>query len=701
MAAVLEKTDCALLEEAGEFIAAGFMERPEASPLWRVCRGLQRYFTRCPLPRYEGEALYPCTESFYALPQALSFHYSQALCLNLPLLDQKIAAAANEDIQAALQQLRDEMRDYPMVMGYTHSIINFGRILREGLETYEARIEGHLQRAQGRGETDKVEFYEALLLLLDGLRELHRRCCEMLEADGRPEAGRVAAALREAPWQPARSFYEAMVATNFLYFVDGTDDLGRFDQDLWPYYRDSLAAGEHTREEALAWVRQQWTNVDLHSGWNVALGGTAPDGGQGCNGLTLVCLEAAKGRRRPNLALRLRQDTPEEYWDQALDTISGGTGIPALYNEEEYLRGLQEAHLGVAAADLPYFAFGGCTELMVHGRSNVGSLDDTLNVLQVLEGSLYRRLPHCYSFGELLHGVKEDLTAAVRELTQRVNGYQETKAQWQPQPIRTLLVDDCIDNAREFNQGGARYNWSVINLAGLPNLYDSLAAVREVVFDKQEASAGQLLEALRCDFVGYEDLQRRLSKCPKYGNDDAAVDDLAAELSEHIFRDFQRQACWRGGRYLASCLMFVTYAYFGEMVGATPDGRRANAPVGDSAGAYQGRDCSGPTALLRSMTRVPHYLAPGTLVHNIRFTKRLFNDPEARRQLKSLVRTYFGLGGMQIQINVVDQAILQDALEHPERHRDLIVRMGGYSEYFHNLTRELQLSVLERTEHES
>ncbi|MBU0610810.1 MAG: formate C-acetyltransferase/glycerol dehydratase family glycyl radical enzyme, partial [Armatimonadetes bacterium] len=232
------------------------------------------------------------------------------------------------------------------------------------------------------------------------------------------------------------------------------------------------------------------------------------------------------------------------------------------------------------------------------------------------------------------------------------------------------------------------------------NTYDSLAAVKRLVYDERAVTAEELLGALRDNFAGHEDLRQRLQRCPHYGNDDPYVDDLAVEVSTHVFSEFMGQTPWRGGRFLASCLMFVTYGTFGAQVGATPDGRLAQTPVADSAGAVQGRDTSGPTALLRSVAKVPHFLAPGTLVINIRFTRRLFDDPAMRNQLKALIRTYFELRGMQLQVNVVDQRVLQAALDDPDAHRDLIVRVGGYSEYFHLLSRDLQVSILERVEHE-
>jgi formate C-acetyltransferase len=266
--------------------------------------------------------------------------------------------------------------------------------------------------------------------------------------------------------------------------------------------------------------------------------------------------------------------------------------------------------------------------------------------------------------------------------------------------MRSLLIDDCVDRGVDYNAGGARYNWSVVNVMGLANVVDSLAAVREVVYEKQEATAEELLTVLAADFAEQEPFRKRLERCPRFGNGDPRADDLAVEVSEWVFREFLRTAPWRGGRFVPACLMFTTYAYFGEPVGATPDGRHAGQPIADSAGAMQGRDRNGPTALIRSVTRIPHHLAPGTLVVNARFSQSFFRDGESRAKLKDLIRSYFRLGGMQIQINVVDQALLRDAIAHPERHEDLIIRVGGYSEYFNVLSDALKQSILERTEHE-
>ena len=709
--------DPELLAALGEHLAAGFFEMPDGPPVRRMARGIRRYLEALSPPEWNGEALYPAggVNMWSHGKKAVYFHYSHSLLYNPGVLEElRTRHPAAEETLAALDSF---MSTYPKVGsqvpsefwlggdGYTHSIPHFGRVCREGLEGYGERVAERLDAAREQGEQERIDLYEALEDVLAGMRDWHGRCLQALGEKAGKIPGREAvrqrlvAALQRVPWEPARNFYEALVATNSVFYLDGCDSLGRVDQDLGPYYERDAAAGEIAEQEAVALVRLLWENVDANSAWNVALGGSTSAGDPAYNGMTRVCLKAAVSIRRPNMALRLRRDAPDDIYELALEAIASGCGIPALYNEEGYLKALQAAHLNIQPEDLADFAFGGCTETMVHGKSNVGSLDAGINLLRLLTETLEARLETAPDFETLLRAYKDDLRAAVGRLADGVNRDQELKARFQPQPLRSLLIDSCIDAGLEYNAGGARYNWSVINVGGLANVIDSLAAVRELVYEKQQVSGGELLEGLRADFAGYELLRKQLERCPRFGNDKPEADELAADISGFVFAELQRHATWRGGRFLPGCLMFVTYAGAGEGVMATPDGRSAGAPIADSAGPYQGRDVSGPTAMLNSVTRIAHSLAPGTLVVNARFAKEMFASPEQRGRLKELIRTYFALGGMQLQINVVDQQTLREAIDHPERHQDLIVRVGGYSEYFSRLSPALKQSVLERTEH--
>jgi len=703
----LTEDEARVLEEHGQHFAPGFMLGDSASIQMRFAHAIRSHLEKCALYPYGGESLYPSGGTIWVdptCPPVMYMHYVDLVCsFNAELVREKISNAVSDEERKTYEKVKLFQEAFPKSGGWTHSIINFGRLLSEGLTAYRDRISANLAAA---GEPDKQELYRALIIVVDAIDRYRQRIAEYLgglsfeDPAMERNRGRLAGAyLSGLPMRPADGFFEAMVSTIFLYAIDGSDDLGRFDQFMWPYYSSDIESGRLTRQEAVALVGTLWNYVDQCNGWNVALAGSTRQGSEASNDLTLVCMEAGQKKRRPNLALRLRKDTPEAVWDAAIDTIASGNGLPALYSEENYLRAIDTAQLNLPDEDKRDYAFGGCTELMVHGCSNVGSLDGDFSVIERLEKYLERSLADCPTFEDLLLGLESDVRSGIYELTEAVNRNQENRSLYQPQLIRTLLIDDCIDRGKNYHDGGARYNWSVINIVGMSNAIDSLSAVRKAIYEEHKTDAPTLLAALRANFEGHEELRRYLQQCPRFGNDDSEVNEIAERLSGVVYREFKRYAPWRGGKFIAGTLMFVTYGMYGQRVGATPDGRLAETPVADSAGPVQGRDHKGPTAMLRSTASLQQLHAPGTLVVNIRVAKELVNKPAGREKLKSLIRTYFDLGGMQIQVNVVDQEVLKDAMVHPEDHKDLIIRMGGYSEYFNNLTEDLKISILERTEH--
>jgi trans-4-hydroxy-L-proline dehydratase len=697
--------DTEALLELGEPFAAGVYERPDQTMVERFARGLWRWAEYVELPAYAGEMLYPTGPCLWAGDLAVGWHYVAARPLDRQVLDRKLAAADQRGRQALLE-LAQAWSAHRFPGGYTHSIPHYERLLREGLDGYAARVQRGLSQA---GQQEPAGFFRALQTTLEAARVLHRRIVAQLQqpagADGDADLIRtqrrqmLLEAYRRVPFAPAASFIEAAVATNFLFYLDGCDDLGRYDQYLGPYLDRDLDAGILARQTAVDLVRAQWRNVDDASAWNAAIGGTRTDGTDLSNRLTVVCLEAAQGCRRPNLALRLGESTPDEVWDAALDTISGGNGLPALYWDPSYFRAMDVSGIPVPDSDQHEYAFGGCTELMVQGRSFVGSLDADVNLPAVLTRCVTERLPSAPTFQAFYAAFCAEVELAVEGMARTVNAWQREKAVWQPQPIRSLLIDDCIERGVEYSAGGARYNWSVINVVGLANAIDSLCAIREVVFGGGQVSGAELVAALAADFAGAQVLRHRLARAPRYGNGHPLADRLAREFSAFVFEQLLHRRCWRGGPFVPACLMFTTYAWYGEPVGATPDGRRAGEPVADSAGPYQGRDVSGPTAMLQSTASLDQQHAPGTLVVNLRLGRSHFTDPLQRDRTKALIRSYFEQGGLQLQVNVIDQRLLEEAVRQPEKHGDLIIRVGGYSEYWSRLTPQLRQSILLRTEH--
>ena len=713
--------DPAALNSMREFFAAGFFEEPDAAPFVRWSRAFRRRLeTRTPTP-YDGSLLYPCggklpsprCENIFVQPS-----YSHTWNVNGTALAEAVEKADDPKQRETLEQLRSAMHaeaarlnvaSTPHTIGgwgYTHSIPNFGRIIREGLDEYARRIRDGQESAKSN-RREKVDFYLGVSDVLAGARAwrdnliAHLRSWSYEDESEQYNHERLIEALERVPFEPAHTFFEAMVAYNFIYYLDDCDNPGRMDQELQPFYDNDLRAGRICREEAAALIARFADNVCANSGWSAAIGGTCPDGAPGYNDITDMLLEAAHSRFRPSLELRVRDDMPDEVWEAALDAVATGSGNPAFYNEDGFLKSLLDADLGLTEEDATWWNGGGCTETMVHGCSNVGSIEAGIHLPLVFEATMRDRLEKATSFDEFVDGFKNDVADTVAHIVDCVNRNQEAKASWRPQPVRSLLIDDCIDCGVDYNAGGARYNWSVVNMAGLSNVVDSLAAIREVVFEKKEKSAAALLAILESNFEGEEPFRQRLAQCPRFGNDQAEVDAIAADLADFVFREFLRYRPWRGGKFLPSCIMFVTYAKAGASIGATPDGRRAGEPIADSIGPVQGRDTSGPTALLKSVTRLPLHLASGTPILNARFAKSLFESAESRAQLRNLIETYFEMGGMQIQISVVSREDMLAAQKRPEEYRDLIVRIGGYSAYFTSLERELQDTVIARTEYET
>lgn len=704
----------AALEARGDWFAAGFMSGEGLPVALRHARGIEAHLLNVPLPAHGGGAVYPMARGFWNGPAAdegpspalelSAFYVALDICTPPAEAEALRRAEAEPDPAArtAYAKLAALCRTYPRGGGWTHSILHYDRLLAEGLARYRTRL-----AAAPGGSAGAETLRRALSVVLEAVARLGVRCAGQVEAFDAPDEAarlrrdRLAAALRSVGGAPPEGFADALAVTAFLFAVDGCDDLGRFDQFIRPFYDRDLALGHVTRDDAREMVADLWRLVDNTNGWNVALGGSTRDGREASSDFTRICIEAARGRRRPNLALRLRRDTPDETWDAALDLIASGGGLPALYGEENYLAALRAARLNLPEEDLRDLAFGGCTETMIHGRSCVGSLDADLNVLATLEWCLLSRLAGCSSFEALLAGFEEDARQSIRTITEAVNRNQAVRAEYHPQLLRTLFIDDCLDRLRAYYDGGARWNWSVVNVVGLSNAIDSLAAVQWAVFEERSVSVAAMLTALATDFEGHRGLRAHLGLSPKFGNDDPEVNELATRLSKFIYREFQRYSPWRGGRFLCGTLMFVTYGWFGKPVGATPDGRLAGDPVADSAGPVPGRDRRGPTAALSSAASLDQGAAPGTLVVNLRLAADCFRTPEGRRQVRALVEGYFAQGGLQLQINVVDQALLRDACVHPERYGDLIVRMGGYSEYWSRLDDELRRTLLQRTEHET
>jgi len=651
---------CELLHSVGEPFAAGFMEFPDKSPFYRFSRAIQCYFQKMNLMPYKGGKLYPCGGRF-AQRFAVFHDHAYTYAIDRDYLATKIGEEDATAIREALGPFPVPFTEHFVGGGcYVHSFPNYERIEREGLNRYRERILA----------LEPSEFRDGLLLVLEGIDGFRIRCLELLRKENAPEC--LIHALEKVPFQPAETLYEAIVCRNFIFYIDAADNPGRLDAELIRFYQG---------EDAVDLFSEFFDNVDDNQGWSVALG---PD----YNALTYQIIKAIKGKRRPLVELRVTPDMPDDLWELAADALKAGGGSPALYNEPLYQSVLAENFPHIPKEDLLRFNGGGCTETMLAGISRVGSLDAGINTALVFYNVMREKLTAVNSFEEFFDLVIAEIDSVTATTLGYVHQIYEHRINHVPHPVRTLLIDDCIDNQTDFNAGGARYNWSIINFAGMINVIDSLLAIRELIFDKKEYTPQQFLALLEEEEPMFF---QRLKQCECFGNDDDHADSLAVLFVEKVFATLDRHKPCFGDKYLASSIQHTTYDWAGTFVPATPDGRTAGSPLCDSVGPLLGKAKNGPTALLKSVTKLPLSKAAGTPILNLRLQK---NSME--RGFKPLMQSFFERGGMQIQITCVSKEDMQDALVHPERHEDLIIRIGGHSEYFNRLRPALKKTVMER-----
>ncbi len=387
--------------------------------------------------------------------------------------------------------------------------------------------------------------------------------------------------------------------------------------------------------------------------------------------------------------------------------------MPSLVNDDAVIRALMES--GVPLPDARDYAMGGCIEFQIAGKSNFGGEDGHINLAKCLELALNNG--RCVLTGEVIgvqtgdptefetfdhvfDAYKRQVVAAVDSIITQCNVGQEIKSKQGTKLFRSLLLDDCIARGLDCEGGGARYGNGQILTNGIVVVADSLAAIRTLVFEEKLVSLDQFLQALKDNWQGYESLRQLiLHRVPRYGNDDESVDSLAREISEHIWTLLRQRRTYRGGHYTGLVVYFNRQLYFGRQTGATPDGRFNEDVLEDSMGPWPGRDIHGPTAMFKSVSRIAQELAAGGVILNLKLPPSCLDSDEEIEKSIDLIRSYFALGGQQVQVTVANADDLRAATREPEKWRHLIVRVGGYSDYFVTLDPKLQESIIQRTEY--
>ncbi|HUT17795.1 MAG TPA: pyruvate formate lyase family protein [Anaerolineae bacterium] len=634
---------------------------------------------------------------------------------------------------AELQRYREWVQPArPPVLGQrAHMAIDYDKLLQLGVAGLRRQVAAYRARLDLTRPADLEQdaFYRACTMTLDALLESAHRYAAAAEALAnaetdarrRAELHEIAHTCRHVPELPARSFREAMQAIHFVTFCLCAGQrmhlfqLGRPDRYLLPFYRRDLSAGKITSEEAvelidcLAILLSEYTPRGLAVGW--MLGGRDASGTDICNELTELFLRSIGHIRLayPCVGLCWTPDMPSEIRTLATELMAEGLGNPAMFNDEVIAGGLIQAGLPPAEACL--YQHSTCVEITPIASSNVYVASPYINLLQCLHDVLAvpglevpepqpdapSRPP---SFEALLDAYYDRLREAIRAGVIEQNTAQATRRYNGGFPLLSCFVNDCLARGLDIDHGGARHNWIEPSFVGLSNLVDSLAAIRQFVYEERSLSMEQLVEALRTDFEGQEELRLMLlHRAPKYGNDDARVDALAVQTTDWIRREVGHYRTYLGGAFHSGFFCWIQHERLGRITAASADGRRAGFPLGDGSGPAQGRERLGPTAAVLSATKWQHAPHLGGIAVNLKFS-RPRDAAQFGTRLIEIVETYLERGGFEVQVNVVDKATLLSAQEHPEQYRDLIVRIGGYSDYFVGLSTEMQQEIIMRTEHE-
>jgi len=567
-------------------------------------------------------------------------------------------------------------------------------------------------------------------------REMARR---EKNAARKRELLRIASVCEHVPAQAPRDFWEALQHYWFIHLGVISEanpwdafNPGRLDQHLLPFYRQGLADGSLNREQARELLQAFWIKFNNHpsppkvgvtaeeSGTYtdfalINTGGLDPKGEDGVNEVSFLILDVIEEMRllQPSSMVQISKKSPDAFLHRALKIVRTGFGQPSLFNSEAIVAELLRQ--GKSLADARRGGASGCVETGAFGRESY-ILTGYFNLVKVLEITLNNGRdplsgkkigletgdPLAFkSFADLTAAFETQLRHFIDIKVRGSNIIDRLYARDLPVPFLSLLIDDCIANGRDYHDGGARYNTSYIQGVGLGTISDALSAIRHHVFTVKDLTMGQLLRALRNDFRATEKTRQLLqNKTPRYGNDDDAVDNITREVFEMYFRAVDDRPNMRGGRYRINLLPTTVHIYFGKKTGATADGRRAGEPLSEGISPVQGADRQGPTAVLKSAAKIDHLRTGGTLL-NQKFTPQLLAGDDGIVRLGQLVRTYFRMNGHHLQFNVVNADTLRAAQKRPEKYRDLIVRVAGYSDYFVDIGPELQEEIIRRTEHDS
>ncbi|MCT4618025.1 MAG: glycyl radical protein [Marinisporobacter sp.] len=630
--------------------------------------------------------------------------------------------------------------------GPGHTVAD-GKIYKKGFLTFKEEIEKAIENLDFYHDDealDRKNQLRAMSIACDAIMTLGKRYASLAKemADEEKDPVRKEELLHIAEncsWVPAnapRTFEEALQMYWFVHLCVISElnpwdafNPGRLDQHLYPFYKKEVEEGNMTREKAEELLQCFWVKFNnqpappkvgvtlKESGTytdfaNINSGGLKPDGSDGVNDVSYIVLDVIDEMKllQPSSNVQISKRTPQKFLKRALKIVRKGWGQPSIFNTDTVIQEMLRA--GKTIEDARCGGNSGCVETGAFGKEAY-ILTGYMNLPKILEITLNNGLdpvsgqklgietgnPADFeTYEELFEAYKKQLHHFIDIKVKGNRVIERLYATKMPVPFLSVITDDCISEGKDYNAGGARYNTSYIQGVGIGNITDMLSSLKYNVFDHKKITMTELLEAVKANFEGHEDVQNLVkNKTPKYGNDDDYADDIMKEVFHAYYDEVTGRPNGKGGVHRINMLPTTCHVYFGSVIGASPDGRKAYVPLADGISPSKGADTNGPTGVIKSAGKMDHIITGGTLL-NQKFTPNIVAGEEGLDNLAHLVRSYFKLDGHHIQFNIISKETLLKAQKNPDEYKNLIVRVAGYSDYFCNLDKVLQNEIIERTE---
>ncbi len=606
--------------------------------------------------------------------------------------------------------------DLPYFIG-NHISLNYERIIKVGLAATKDRIQNLLDDCE---DDKKKEYYQAALITANATIAFIHRYADTVRSlseetlttqERSKELKRMADILDTIAENKASSFYEATQLMWMLHIIANIQggsalSLARIDQYLYPFYKKDLENGDITEEFAKDLLSCVWLKVNeprMRTVESVTLGGIDREGNDAANDLTRICLQVAADVRvpYPNIGLRINKKNPDWLYDESILTTASGAGQPMLLNDEIWIESLKK--LGFSQEDANDYYNMGCVELEVPGKQPSYGVCEAIAFPVLIEEVMRKYKEGIYeihTYDDYFEAYKKELDLAIEADYEEAVGKRNMMKDRCYDPYSSMLIDGCLESGTDMLQGGSELptEWSVYAY-GIGTAADSLYAVKKVVFEDKAMALDHLNDVLDANFEGYEAERRLLSDCGEhYGNDQSGVDEVANQVLDHFTKQVDSlNHRGMGDVFVSTLFGYFFHIYHGEIAKATPNGRKKGEPFSDSMGPSQGKDVNGPTRLLNSVLALDSGKITGAFALSFKMNSSFFSDETGRNAMKDLLKTYIEAGGPQIQVYTTNAEDLKDAMVNPDKHRDLIVRVGGYCEFFVDLDRTLQKEILSRT----